>query len=98
MLLLGHALRVAVGTACEGKAMTTKAKTTRRRFLVGTAVTLAAVHLICCSGARAEQLSTSDEIVVTLLGTGSPEPSPTRFGPATLVPLHSDYDSLEVGG
>jgi len=65
--------------------MTTKAKTTRRRFLVGTAVTLAAVHLICCSGARAEQLSTSDEIVVTLLGTGSPEPSPTRFGPATLV-------------
>src|SRR5262245_36398238 len=35
--------------------------------------------------AAAQQPGASDEIVVTLLGTGSPQPLATRFGPATLV-------------
>jgi len=65
--------------------MATGEKTTRRRILAGTAATLAAVHLICGNAAAAEQRAGSEEIVVTLLGTGSPEPSSTRFGPATLV-------------
>lgn len=66
--------------------MTSKTKTTRRRFFVNTVATLAAVHSICGSAARASPPPpASDEIVVTLLGTGSPEPSSTRFGPATLV-------------
>jgi len=60
-------------------------KTTRRGFLAGIAATLAAVHSICGNAVAAEQPAASDEIVVTLLGTGSPEPSSTRFGPATLV-------------
>jgi ribonuclease Z len=57
---------------------------TRRRSLAGAAM-LAAVYSICGNAAAAEQLAAPDEIVVTLLGTGAPEPSPTRFGPATLV-------------
>lgn len=61
---------------------------TRRRFLAGAAATLifdcAGFRSICGEAVAAEQ-TVADEIVVTLLGTGSPEPSATRFGPATLV-------------
>jgi ribonuclease Z len=64
--------------------MATGKTATRRRFLARTAATLAAVHLIC-GGAAAAEPRAAEEIVVTLLGTGSPEPSSTRFGPATLV-------------
>ena len=43
------------------------------------------VYSIGGNPAKAEQPTSPGEIVVTLLGTGSPEPSATRFGPATLV-------------
>lgn len=56
----------------------------RRRLLAGAAI-LAAIHSICGNVAAAEKPAAPDEIIVTLLGTGSPEPSSTRFGPATLV-------------
>jgi ribonuclease Z len=76
----------AIGTTYEGKkAMATNGQTTRRRFLARTAATLAVVYFIYGNAAAAEQPAAPDEIVVTLLGTGAPEPSPTRFGPATLV-------------
>lgn len=41
----------------------------------------------CVSDASAQQQERADpaEIVVTLLGTGGPEPSTARFGPATLI-------------
>jgi ribonuclease Z len=59
--------------------MTVIATTTRRRFLFGTAAALVVLHPFYSKAAA------TDEIVVTLLGTGSPEPSSSRFGPATLV-------------
>jgi ribonuclease Z len=59
---------------------TGSAATILRRVLAAAGVALAAVGSIGGQAAAAP-----DEIVVTLLGTGSPEPSPTRFGPATLV-------------
>jgi ribonuclease Z len=58
---------------------------TLQRLLAVAAVAQAA---FCWMGVRAfaaEQPTAPNEIVVTLLGTGSPEPSSTRFGPATLV-------------
>jgi ribonuclease Z len=60
-------------------------KTTLRRFFAGTAVALAALGWIGTRAVAGEQSARPDEIVVTLLGTGAPEPSSTRFGPATLV-------------
>jgi ribonuclease Z len=59
--------------------------TTRRCILAGIAATLALVYSICGSAAAEEKPAVSNDIIVTLLGTGAPEPSPTRFGPATLV-------------
>jgi ribonuclease Z len=60
-------------------------KTMQERFRAGSAAALAVVFSICGNAAAAEQPTAPEEIVVTLLGTGAPEPSPTRFGPATLV-------------
>jgi ribonuclease Z len=61
----------------------------RRTFLACTAALLAsgdAAFRSVVQGAAAQtQAAAPGDIVVTLLGTGSPEPSATRFGPATLV-------------
>jgi ribonuclease Z len=70
-----------LGTVCGGKVMATGgAATILRRVLAAAGVALAVLGSIGGQAAAAP-----DEIVVTLLGTGSPAPSPTRFGPATLV-------------
>jgi len=53
-------------------------------LLVGAAISLALGPGL--SGvAASEERAVSDEIVVTLLGTGGPEPTAARFGPATLI-------------
>jgi ribonuclease Z len=66
--------------------MTAGEKTTRRSMLVGAAALLAAAAgSISGKAAGAENSPRPDEVIVTLLGTGSPVPSTTRFGPATLV-------------
>lgn len=65
--------------------MPTNRQTTLRRLLAGALATLAVACSICGNASAAEQPASPDEIIVTLLGTGAPEPSPTRFGPATLV-------------
>ncbi len=61
----------------------------RRSFLTGAAALLAAgdaaLRSVSNSAAAQGQAAAPGDIVVTLLGTGSPEPSATRFGPATLV-------------
>jgi ribonuclease Z len=44
-----------------------------------------ALRSVLASAAAQGQAAAPGDIVVTLLGTGSPEPSATRFGPATLV-------------
>ncbi len=65
--------------------------TTRRRLvgvgagLLGWATALQVAEVSTASAQQAPAGSVSDEIVVTLLGTGSPVPVPDRFGPATLV-------------
>ena len=46
---------------------------------------LALVFTIHSGAAAEEKPAVSKDIVVTLLGTGGPEPGLTRFGPATLV-------------
>jgi ribonuclease Z len=58
---------------------------TRRCILAGIAATLALVYSIRGSAAADEKPAVSNAIIVTLLGTGGPEPGPTGFGPATLV-------------
>ena len=60
-------------------------KVTLRRFRAGIPATLALVYVICGSVAAEERPAVSNDIIVTLLGTGGPEPGLTRFGPATLV-------------
>ncbi len=60
-------------------------KAPRRSLLAVVALTMAWVHLMSTGPAVAQQAGASDEIIVTLLGTGSPQPLPNRFGPATLV-------------
>jgi ribonuclease Z len=60
-------------------------KPTRRRVSTGIVAALVLVHAICGSAAAQEKLAVSKDIIVTLLGTGGPEPTPARFGPATLV-------------
>ena len=59
-------------------------KATYRPLLAGI---LTALALVCsiCGAAAADSSAPSNDIVVTLLGTGGPEPTATRFGPATLV-------------
>lgn len=60
--------------------------TTRQFILAGIAATLALIYSIYGSAAAEEKPAVSNEIVVTLLGTGGgPEPILARFGPATLV-------------
>jgi len=59
--------------------------TTRRCILAASAAVLALVSSICRSTAAEDKPPMSKDIVVTLLGTGAPLPSPARFGPATLV-------------
>jgi ribonuclease Z len=60
-------------------------KAPQKHFLVVVALTMAWVQWICTGPTVAQQAGASDEIIVTLLGTGSPQPLPNRFGPATLV-------------
>ena len=64
--------------------MPTNRRTTLRRLLAGALATLLVIGSIRDRASAAEPIS-PDEIIVTLLGTGAPEPNPTRFGPATLV-------------
>lgn len=63
--------------------MATTDGTTRRCMLAGLAAASVLVFSLC--GAVAEDKPPARDIVVTLLGTGAPMPSPVRFGPATLV-------------
>lgn len=59
---------------------------TRQFILAGIAATLALIYSVYGSAAAEEKPAVSNEIVVTLLGTGGgPEPILARFGPATLV-------------
>lgn len=60
-------------------------KATHRPFLAKILAALAVACSICSAAAAAEKPAASNDIVVTLLGTGGPEPTATRFGPATLV-------------
>lgn len=59
--------------------------TRRRSLMFGVAGVLVAMPAICGIGIAAEQPVKTNEMIVTLLGTGSPQPNPKRFGPATLV-------------
>ncbi|MCK1738776.1 MBL fold metallo-hydrolase [Bradyrhizobium sp. 138] len=59
--------------------------TTRRCILAGIAALLAVLSPDCDTARAEDKPPISKDIVVTLLGTGAPMPSPTRFGPATLV-------------
>jgi ribonuclease Z len=49
------------------------------------AALLAACHPVGMHEASAQEATSRDEIIVTLLGTGTPEPRFNRFGAATLV-------------
>ena len=61
------------------------ATTARERILAVIATTLALICSVNGSSAAEDKPGISNEIVVTLLGTGGPEPTAARFGPATLV-------------
>jgi len=65
--------------------MTTSGK--RARYLAIAIAITGVVLAACISGAAAQpqERAASGEIVVTLLGTGGPEPGTARFGPATLI-------------
>ena len=56
-----------------------------QRILPVIAATLVLICSVRSSAAAEEKHAISSEIVVTLLGTGGPEPTAARFGPATLV-------------
>lgn len=58
---------------------------TRQCIWACIAATLALIYPIYSSAAAEEKPAISNEIMVTLLGTGGPEPTAARFGPATLV-------------
>ena len=66
--------------------MTASGSKTVRYLAVGAAM-MGLALAACSSGAAAQQpeRATAGEIVVTLLGTGGPEPGTARFGPATLI-------------
>ena len=55
-------------------------KTTRRRVSTSILAALALVHTMCGSATAQEKLAVSKDIIVTLLGTGGPEPTLTRSG------------------
>jgi ribonuclease Z len=59
--------------------------TARQCLLASIAATLALIYSIHSSATAEERPAISSDIIVTLLGTGGPEPTPARFGPATLV-------------
>lgn len=82
-----HPLRDAQSKRPEGSSIMAidVEKIARRRLLSGIAAALTAVHALCSVPAVAQQPTPADEIIVTLLGTGSPQPLAARFGPATLV-------------
>lgn len=58
---------------------------TRQCIWACIAATLALIYPIYSSAVAEEKPAISNEIMVTLLGTGGPEPTAARFGPATLV-------------
>jgi ribonuclease Z len=58
---------------------------TRSLLLMAAALLATAVGSICGNAAAPENSPGPNALIVTLLGTGSPAPSTTRFGPATLV-------------
>lgn len=58
---------------------------TRQCIWACIAAILALIYPIHSSAAAEEKPAISNEIMVTLLGTGGPEPTAARFGPATLV-------------
>lgn len=53
--------------------------------------------LVFCTPARAQVGAGDDEIRVTLLGTGTPIPLVTRFGPSTLIQAGSETLLFDVG-
>jgi ribonuclease Z len=53
-------------------------------LLIGAAISIS-ISLGLPDVAASGERVVPGQIVVTLLGTGSPEPTPTRFGPATLI-------------
>lgn len=57
----------------------------QQRILVRIAATLALICSFHGSATAEKKLAISSDIIVTLLGTGGPEPTAARFGPATLV-------------
>src|SRR4051812_11490531 len=62
------------------------AGTTRRSILTGLAATAAVPALSRAPGLTSKATAQSAlPITVTLLGTGTPQPRPDRFGPSTLV-------------
>ena len=61
------------------------ATTAQRRILTRIVATLALTCLIHSRATAEEKPAISNNIIVTLLGTGGPEPTDARFGPATLV-------------
>ena len=61
------------------------ATTAREHILAVIATTLALICSVHGSSVAEDKPGISNEIVVTLLGTGGPEPTAARFGPATLV-------------
>jgi ribonuclease Z len=66
--------------------MITNGSKMARYLLVGVAmISLVAGSYIPGAAAEGPERAASGEIVVTLLGTGGPEPGPARFGPSTLV-------------
>ena len=60
-------------------------KTIASRFLIGAALFLALLQCPAHGAVAQDGPAATGDIVVTLLGTGGPEPSLSRFGPATLV-------------
>ena len=55
------------------------------RFIFGAALFLVVLQCLARGAVAKDGAAATDDIVVTLLGTGGPEPGPSRFGPATLV-------------
>ena len=56
-----------------------------RRALLRAALSGFGAALVMPATGRAQQPVQSGAMTVTLLGTGTPNPNPARFGPATLV-------------
>jgi ribonuclease Z len=61
------------------------------------ATTFALIYSIPSSATAEEKPAISNDIVVTLLGTGGPEPTALRFGPATLVQVGGQNLLFDAG-